>query len=95
MGDEVGDLPSPPPAGSSELEDKAYCAIRAFDVKQMTYTFSCEDCKERRLECKGTGNTYTRCKRDIKKEPKLCSDENNMDPCHVPEERSEISDAEC
>ena len=60
----------------------------------MTYTFSCcEVCKERRLECKGTGNMCTRCKRD-KKEPKLWSDENNMDPCHVPEELSEMSDAE-
>ena len=92
--DAVGDLPPPPPAGSSEVEDKAYCAIRAFEVEQMTYTFSCcEVCKERRLECKGTGNTCTRCKRD-KKVPKLWSDENNMDPCHVPEELSEMSDAE-
>ena len=92
--DAVGDLPPPPPAGSSEVENKAYCAIRAFEVEQMTYTFSCcEVCKERRLECKGTGNTCTRCKRD-KKVPKLWSAENNMDPCHVPEELSEMSDAE-
>ena len=52
----VGDLPPPPPAGSSDLEDNAYCAIRAFEVEQMTYKFSCcEVCKERRLECQGSG----------------------------------------
>ena len=60
----------------------------------MTYTVSCcEVCKDWRLEFKGTGNTCTRCKRD-KKVPKLWSDENNMDPCHVPEELSKMSDAE-
>ena len=26
----IGDLPPPPLAGSSQLEDEAYCAIRAF-----------------------------------------------------------------
>ena len=90
----VGDLPPPPPAGSSQVEDNAYCAIRAFEVEQMTYIFSCcEVCKERRLECKGTGNTCTRCRRD-KKIPKVWSDENNMDPLSVPEELSGMSDAE-
>ncbi|CAH3159296.1 unnamed protein product [Porites lobata] len=39
----VGDLPLPPPAGPSQQEDNAYIAIRAFEVEQMTYTFSfCE-----------------------------------------------------
>ena len=33
----VGDLPPPPPAGSSQIEDNAYCAIRSFEVEQMTY----------------------------------------------------------
>ena len=66
----VGDLPQPPPGGSSQKEDSAYSAIRAFEVEQMTYAFSfCEVCKERRLECKGTRNLYTRCRRD-KKVPK-------------------------
>ena len=90
----VGDLPPPPPAGSSQLEDNAYCAIRAFEVEQMTYKFSCcEVCKERRLECKGTRNICSRCRRD-KKVPKVWSDENNMDPMCVPEELSGMSDAE-
>ena len=90
----VGDLPPPPPAGSSQIEDNAYCAIRSFEVEQMTYKFGCcEVCKERRLECKATGNTCTRCRRD-KKVPKVWSDENNMDPLSVPEELSEMSDAE-
>ena len=90
----VGDLPPPPPAGSSQLEDNAYCAIRAFEVDQMTYKFSCcEVCKERRLQCKGTRNMCSRCKRD-KKVPKVWSDENNMDPMCVPEELSGMSDAE-
>ena len=41
----VGDLPLPPPAGPSQQEDNAYIAIRAFEVEQMTYTFSfCEVC---------------------------------------------------
>ena len=63
----VGDLPPPPLAGSSQIEDNAYCAIRAFEVEQMTDMFSsCEVCKERRLECKGTGNTCTRCRRGKK-----------------------------
>ena len=76
----VGDLPPPPPAGSSQQEDKAYSAIRAFEVEQMTYAFSfCEVCKERRLECKGTRNMCTRCRRD-KKVPKVWSGETNMDP---------------
>ena len=35
----------------------------------------------------------TRCKRD-KNEPKLWSDENNMDRGHVPEELSGMTDAE-
>ena len=53
----VGDLPPPPLARSSEQEDNAYCAIRAFEVEQMTYMFSwCEVCKERQPECKGTRN---------------------------------------
>ena len=34
----VGDLPPPPLAGSSQVEDNAYSAIRAFEVEQMTYT---------------------------------------------------------
>ena len=90
----VGDLPPPPPAGSSQLEDNAYCAIRAFEVEQMTYTFSfCEVCKERRLEYKVTRNMCTRCRRD-KKVPKVWSDENNMDPMSVPDELSGMSDAE-
>ena len=71
----VGDLPPPPPVASSELEDSAYLAIRAFEVDQMTYKFSCcEVCQERRLEGKGTGNMCTRCRRD-KKVPKVSSDE--------------------
>ena len=90
----VGDLPPPPPAGSSDLEDNAYCAIRAFEVEQMTYKFSCcEVCKERRLECQGSGNMCSRCRRD-KKVPKVWSYENNMDPMCVPEELSGMSDAE-
>ena len=35
----VGDLPPPPPAGSSQVEDNAYCAIRAFEAEQITYRF--------------------------------------------------------
>ena len=90
----VGDLPPPPPAGSSQIEDNAYCAIRSFEVQQMTYKFGCcEVCKERPLECKATGNTCTRCRRD-KKVPKVWSDENNMDPSSVPDELSGMSDAE-
>ena len=90
----VGDLPPPPPTGSSQLEDNAYFAIRKFEVEQMTYMFSCcEVCKERRLEGKGTGNLCTRCRRD-KKVPKVWSDKNNMDPMCVPEELSDMSDAE-
>ena len=47
----VGDLPQPSPAGSRQQEDKAYSAIRAFEVEQMTYAFSfCDVCKERRLQ---------------------------------------------
>ena len=43
----VGELPPHPPAGSSQQEDKAYSAIRAFELEQMTYAFSfCEVCKE-------------------------------------------------
>ena len=90
----VGDLPPPPLAGSSQVQDNAYSAIRAFEVEQMTYTFSCcEVCKERRLECKGTRNMCTRCRRD-KKIPKVWSEENNMDPMSVPEILSGMSDAE-
>lgn len=56
----IGYLPPPPPMGLSEVEDKAYCAIHAFEVEQLTYSFSCCDiCKERRLECKGFGNMCT------------------------------------
>ena len=44
---EVVDLPPPVPAGSSDLEDNAYCVIRPFEVERMTYKFSCcEVCKE-------------------------------------------------
>ena len=32
----IGDLPPPPPTRLSEVEDKAYCAIRAFQVEQLT-----------------------------------------------------------
>ena len=54
----VGDLPLPPPAGSSQQEDNAYSAMRSFEVEQMTYTLTfCEVCKERRLECKGRRTT--------------------------------------
>ena len=90
----VGDLPPPPPAGSSQQEDNAYSAIRSFEVEQMTYTFTfCEVCKERRLECKGTRNMCTCCRRD-KRVPKVWSRENNMDPMAVPEILSNMSDAE-
>ena len=90
----IGDLPPPPLAGSSQLEDEAYCAIRAFEVDQMTYRFSyCDVCKERRLEGKGTGNMCTRCRRD-KKVPRVWSGENNMDPLPLPVELSGMSDAE-
>jgi len=33
----VGDLPPPPSAGSSQVEDNAYYAICAFELEQMTY----------------------------------------------------------
>ena len=90
----VGDLPPPPPAGSSQQEDNAYSAIRSFEVEQMTYAFAfCEVCKERRLECKGTRNMCTCCRRD-KRVPKVWSRENNMDPMAVPEILSNMSDAE-
>ena len=90
----VRDPPPPPPAGTSQLEDNAYFAIRKFEVGQMTYMFSCcEVCNERRLEGKGTSNTCTLCRRD-KKVPKVWSEENNTDPMSVPEELSEMSDAE-
>ena len=90
----IGDLPPPPLAGSSQLEDEAYCAIPAFEVDQMTYRFSyCDVCKERHLEGKGTGNMCTRCRRD-KKVPRVWSDENNMDPLPLPVELSGMSDAE-
>ena len=60
----------------------------------MTYKFSCcEVCKEQRLECQGSGNMCSRCRRD-KKVPKVWSYENNMDPMCVPEELSGMSDAE-
>ena len=89
----VEDLP-PPPVESSQQEDNAYSAIRTFEVEQMTYASSfCEACKERRLECKGTRNMCTRCRRD-KKVPKVWSGENNMDPMAVPEILSNMSDAE-
>ena len=43
-----------------QAQDKAYSAIRVFEVEQMTYAFSfCEVCKERRLECKRTRNVYS------------------------------------
>ena len=90
----VGDIPPPPLAGSNQIEDNACCAIRASEVEQMTYMFSsCEICKEWHLECKGTGNTFTCCRRD-KKAPKVWSGENNMAPLSVPEELSGMSDAE-
>jgi len=90
----VGDLPPPRPARSSQLEDNAYFAIRQFEVEHMTYIFSCcEVYNEQRLESKGTRNMCTRCRRD-KKVPKVWSEENNMDPMSVPEELSEMSDAE-
>ena len=90
----VGDLPPPSPSGSSQVEDNAYFAVRKFEVEQMTYMFSCcEGCNERRLEGKVTRNMCSRCRRD-KKVPKVWSEENNMDPMSVPEELSEMSDAE-
>ncbi|KAL9962439.1 hypothetical protein ACROYT_G031543 [Oculina patagonica] len=92
----VGDLPPPPPAGSSQLEDNAYVAIRAFEVEQMTYKFRCCDiCQERRLEGKGTANMCSRCRND-KKDPdcKVWSDKNEVDPMSVPEELSDMTDAE-
>lgn len=90
----VGDLPPPPPAGSRQSEGNAFFGIRKFEVEQMTYKFSCcEVCKERRLESKGTRNMCTHCRRD-KNVPKVWSEENNMDPMSVPEDLSEMSDAE-
>ena len=94
MREVVGDLPLPPQPGSSQQEDNADSAIRAFEVEQMTYAFSFyEVCKERRLESKGMRNMCTRCRRD-KKVPKVWSGENNMDPMAVPEILSNMSDAE-
>ena len=46
-------------------QDKAYSAIRVFEVEQMTYAFSFyEVCKESRLEYNGTRNMCTCCRRD-------------------------------
>ncbi|XP_078350740.1 uncharacterized protein LOC144635515 [Oculina patagonica] len=60
----------------------------------MRYQFSCCDvCKERRLECKGTGNVCTRCRKD-RNDPKVWSNDNQMDPMAVPQELSGMSDAE-
>ena len=60
----------------------------------MTYKFSCcEVCKKRRLECKGSENMCAHCRRD-KKVPKVWSGKNNMDPMCIPEELSEMPDAE-
>lgn len=91
-----GDLPPPPPPGSSHQEDEAYIAICAFEVEQMTHDFSCcEICKEWHLQCKtaSRGNCCSRCKRD-KHEPKIWSDDNNMDPGLVPEELLGLTDVE-
>ena len=77
-----------------EYQNKRKGCMKLFEVEQMTYTFTfCEVCKERRLECKGTRNMCTRCRRD-KKVPKVWSGENNMDPMAVPEILSNMSDAE-
>ena len=47
----IGDLPPPPPAGLSQQGDKAYSAICAFEVEQMTYALGfCEVCKAGRQE---------------------------------------------
>ena len=60
----------------------------------MTYMLNCcKVCNEQRLEGKCTKNICTCCRKD-KKVPKVWSDENNMDPMSVPEELSEMSDAE-
>ena len=91
----IGDLPPPPPPGSSQQEDEAYIAIRAFEVEQLTYDFTCCNiCKERRLQTKTSqSNCCSRCKKD-KQDPKLWSQENNMDPGVVTQELSGLTDAE-
>ena len=77
--------------GSSETKEeyrnKRKGCVKLFEVEQMTYTFTfCEVCKDTRNMC-------TRCRRD-KKVPKVWSGENNMDPMAVPENLSNMSDAE-
>ncbi|EDO32927.1 predicted protein [Nematostella vectensis] len=82
----IGDLPPPPPAGSTEQEERAYCAIRKFELEQLSYTLTyCQVCKERRPQGKTSRplDVCQRCKRD-KNVPKMWSAENHMDPAEQP-----------
>ena len=77
----VGDLPPPPLAGSSQVEDNAYSAIRfAKSGRNDVWNARAQE-------------MCTRYRRD-KKIPRVWSEENNMIPMSVPEILSGTSDAE-
>ncbi|EDO35707.1 predicted protein [Nematostella vectensis] len=63
----IGDLPPPPPPGNTQQEEIAYCAIREFEVEQLSYRWShCQVCKERRIIGKNSkpADVCSRCKKD-------------------------------
>ena len=87
-----GDIPEAPPILEDEHFNVALQAVRAFEIKQMSYQWNtCKICNECRIGTKNyKSGVCKRCFRD-KAEIKMFSSENNMNPKAVPQELNDLT----
>ena len=85
-------MPDQLPVSDNVVLNEALDSVRAFEIEQMSYKFSCCNiCHERRLEMlMANKDICKRCSKDTLS-VKQFSSENNMDPCKVPPELSDLT----
>ena len=89
----VDTVPDAPSLTENATFNKAMVGIRAFELKQMSYTINnCSMCHERRLEMPMFQHTDVcwRCHFE-KSNIKMFSNENNINPSHIPVQLQNLS----
>ena len=86
------ELPNAPPLSGDPTYNNVMDTIRAFELQQMSYNIGhCSVCHERRIEMEMAGKSICqRCNRD-KKDIKMFSSANNMDPQPMPSELQDLT----
>ena len=90
--DDCSDIPAPPCTSGNKKFDDAMDAIRAFELRQMSYSVNhCTICHERRIEMQMAAvDVCKRCNKDSSS-VKMLSSENNMNPGEAPSELQNLT----